>query len=81
MLYLVDKPMADVAFRTVRDDASATVVLIQDGVLLDPDVSARTFAVARDVAVRGVELPPGVEPIPYETLVELVFDHEVRSFV
>jgi tRNA 2-thiouridine synthesizing protein B len=81
MLYLVDRPLAEVAFRTVARDEDARVVLIQDGVLLDPDVDCPTHAVARDAEVRGVDLPPGVEAITYDTLMEMVVEHETKSFV
>jgi tRNA 2-thiouridine synthesizing protein B len=81
MLYLVDEPKADVAFRTISGDDDARVVLIQDGVLLAPDLDVPTYAVARDVELRGVDLPPEVKVISYDALVELLFEHEVRSFV
>lgn len=81
MLYLVDKPLADLAWRTAEGDDDARVVLVQDGVLLDPALDVPTYAVERDVDVRGVELPPAVEPISYDDLVELVLEQEVRSFV
>lgn len=81
MLYLVDKPMADVAMRTIRTDDTPTVVLLQDGVLLDPDLDATVYAVDRDVSVRGVDLPDHIETIGYDTLMELVFEHETKSFV
>jgi tRNA 2-thiouridine synthesizing protein B len=80
MLYLVDRPMADIAFRTAAGDDDARIVLIQDGVFLAPDLDVPTYAVARDVDVRGVELPPDVEPIGYDTLMELVVEHETRTF-
>lgn len=81
MLYLVDKPLAAVALRTIRGDDTPTVVLMQDGVVLDPDIDARVYAVERDVAVRGVELPDHIDSIGYDTLMELVFEHETKSFV
>lgn len=81
MLYLVDEPRADVAFRTISGDDDPHIVLVQDGVLLEPDLDAPTYAVARDVQLRGVDLPANVEPISYDALVELLFEHEVRSFV
>lgn len=81
MLYLVDKPLADVAFRTAAGDDDARIVLLQDGVLLEPNLDVPTYAVSRDVAVRGVELPARIEPIMYDTLVDLVLEHEVTSFV
>lgn len=81
MLYLVDKPMADLAWRTVAGDDDARVVLIQDGVLLDPDVDAELYAVEKDVEVRGVDLAPDVEAITYDRLLDLVFESETRSFV
>lgn len=81
MLYLVDKPLADIGLRTARSDDDAVVVLIQDGVLLDPDIDAEVYAVAHDVAMRGVDLPDGIEPIEYDALVDSLFEHEVKSFV
>ncbi len=81
MLYLIDKPLADVAFRTAADDPDATVVLIQDGVLLEPDLDVPTYAVERDAAVRGVTLPAGVEPVSYDSLIDLVLETDVKTFV
>ncbi|WP_435181206.1 hypothetical protein [Halorussus sp. AFM4] len=81
MLYLVDKPMADVAFRTAAGDDDARIVLIQDGVLLEPDLDVPTYAVAKDVEVRGVDLPPDVERISYDTVIELVLEQEVKNFL
>lgn len=81
MLYLVDKPMADIAWRTVAGDDDARVVLIQDGVLLDPDVDAELYAVKKDVEVRGVSLPSEVEVVTYDRLMDLVFEFETKSFV
>jgi tRNA 2-thiouridine synthesizing protein B len=81
MLYLVDKPMADLAFRTATGDDDARVVLLQDGVVLEPELDVPTYAVARDVEVRGVDLPAEIEPITYDRLIELVVEQETRSFV
>ena len=81
MLYLIDKPMADIGLRTAAGDPDARVVLIQDGVLLSPDVDAELYAVERDVAVRGVDLPAAVERITYDGLVEMIANEEVKSFV
>jgi sulfur relay protein TusB/DsrH len=88
MLYLVDESMTEIASRTIAADPDPVVVLIQDGVLLDPTAvlsAARVgdvpvYAVRKDVAVRGVDLPATVEPVGYERLVELLFEREVRSF-
>jgi tRNA 2-thiouridine synthesizing protein B len=81
MLYLVDKPLADAGFRAARDDPDATVVLLQDGVLLEPALDAPTYAIRRDAEVRGADLADDIEPLSYDGLVELLFDHEVASFV
>jgi len=81
MLYLIDKPLAEIGLRTARDDPDGTVVLIQDGVLLEPELPNETIAVARDVEVRGVDLPDRIEPVTYEQLVEHIVTEEVRSFV
>ena len=81
MLYLVDKPMADLAFRTAAGDDDARIVLVQDGVLLEPDLDAPTYAVAKDVEVRGVDLPPDIERISYDAVVELIVEQEVKNFL
>lgn len=81
MLYLIDKPQSSIGLRVAATDPDAHIVLIQDGVLIDPDLAVPTYAVERDVAVRGVDLPDDTETIGYETLVDLVFEHEVKSFV
>lgn len=81
MLYLVDKPMADIGLRTAAGDPAAHVVLIQDGVYLDPEIDATVSAVARDVAVRGVSLSDNIEEVSYEEVVERMVDQEVKSFV
>lgn len=81
MLYLIDEPLADVGFRTAAEDAEARVVLVQDGVLCQPELDVPTFAVERDVAVRGVTLPDGVEPVTYDRLIEMVLEHDVKTFV
>ena len=81
MLYLIDKPHADVGLRTARADEDAVVVLVQDGVLLEPDIDATVYAVEPDVEIRGVDLPPHVDPISYDALVEAMFETEVKSFI
>ena len=83
MLYLIDEPMAEIAFRTVSEDPDATLVLIQDGVLLDPDpdLDVPAYAVEEDVAVRGRTLPDGVEPIDYDRVLSMLLEQEVTSFV
>lgn len=81
MLYLIDVPMADIGLRTAADDLDARVVLIQDGVLLSPDLDADVYAVGKDVDVRGVDLSETVERISYDGLIELVVEHEVKNFV
>jgi len=81
MLYLIDEPMADIGLRTASDDPDARVVLIQDGVFLSPDLDVETYAVEKDVDVRGVDLPDGVQRISYGDLIDLIVDHEVKNFV
>lgn len=86
MLFLIDKPMAEIGFRTAKAAENPEIVLIQDGVFLDPEewldtAGVPVYAVERDLSVRGVTPPEGVDPIPYDELVDLVFDQEVKSFV
>lgn len=86
MLFLIDKPMAEIGFRTAKAAADPEIVLLQDGVFLDPGkwldtAGVPVYAVERDLSVRGVTPPEGVDPIPYDELVDLVFEQEVKSFV
>lgn len=81
MLYLIDKPHAEVGLRTARAADESVVVLIQDGVLLEPAIESAVYAVKRDVAMRGVDLPDGIESIEYDRVVDLMFQHEVKTFV
>ncbi|MGB9951555.1 hypothetical protein ACOZ4F_04015 [Haloarcula marismortui] len=81
MLYLIDKPMAEIGLRTAAGDPEARVVLIQDGVYLTPDIDASVSAVARDVDMRGVSLPPDIDRISYDDVVECLVEQEVKSFV
>ncbi|KAA9395995.1 hypothetical protein Har1130_17235 [Haloarcula sp. CBA1130] len=81
MLYLIDKPMAEIGLRTAAGDPEAHVVLIQDGVYLSPDVDTPVSAVARDVDVRGVSLPPDIDRVSYDDVVETLVEREVKSFV
>lgn len=86
MLYLVDQPSAEIAFRTAADDPDAHVVLLQDGVYVRPgddvpEISGRLSAIERDVTIRGITPPADVTLITYDELVGLLDDHEVRSFV
>ncbi|EMA05501.1 tRNA 2-thiouridine synthesizing protein B [Haloarcula vallismortis] len=81
MLYLIDKPMAEIGLRTAAGDPEAHVVLIQDGVYLTPGIDAPVSAVARDVDVRGVSLSPDIDRISYDAVVESLVEQEVKSFV
>ncbi len=67
MLYLIDKPMAEIGLRTAAGDPEAHVVLIQDGVYLSPDIDAPVSAVARDVDVRGSTSRRTSTPYPTTT--------------
>ncbi len=81
MLYLIDKPHADLALRTAGAGEDPILVLIQDGVLLEPETDSPTYAVEDDVAKRGVDLPESIDAIDYDRVVELMFEHEVKSFI
>ena len=81
MLYLIDEPLADLGYRVAARDDDAQLLLVQDGVLLDPDLNVPTYAIERDVAIRGVELPARIESVTYDEAVSLIFAQEVTSFV
>lgn len=80
MLYLIDKPQSTVGVQSARNDSNAVTVLIQDGVVLSPDIDGPVYYLQRDADVRGVEVNED-ETITYEELVELIDKHPVRSFI
>ncbi len=85
-LYLIDKPYGENGVRLAQEDAAAEVVLIQDGVYLDPrpllNAGRTVYAVQRDVERRGLQerIPECVLRIDYAQLVELIVAHKVVNF-
>ncbi len=85
-LYLLDKPFGENGVRLAQEDATAEVVLIQDGVYLDPrpllNAGKTVYAVQLDVERRGLQqrLPPQVQRIDYAQLVDLIVAHKVINF-
>ena len=85
-LYLIDKPFGENGLRLAAEDREAQVVLIQDGVYLDPSALLHegrpVYALGADVAKRGLadRLPAGVKPLDYAGLVDLIFLHKVVNF-
>ncbi|MEW6007469.1 MAG: DsrH/TusB family sulfur metabolism protein [bacterium] len=83
MLYLVDKPNGENAARVANMDSEAKVVLIKDGVYLNPiDFSGKLYAMEDDLEIRGLKerLSGKVEPIDYAKLVDLIVDNKVINF-
>jgi tRNA 2-thiouridine synthesizing protein B len=85
-LYLIDRPFGENGLNLALGDPGATVVLLQDGVYLDPtpalQASLPVLAVQDDVAKRGLEdrVAAGVRRIDYGELVDLIVDHKVVNF-
>lgn len=85
-LYLIDQPFAENALRLAQEDAAAIVVLIQDGVYLDPrplrDAGKTVHAMKLDVEKRGLQqrMAPGVQLIDYGQLVDLIAAHKLINF-
>ncbi len=81
MLYLIDTPMAEIGLRTAAKRPNGTIVLIQDGVLLEPECDCPVVALERDVQSRGVSLSAHIDTITDAELVERMVDEEVKTFV
>jgi tRNA 2-thiouridine synthesizing protein B len=83
-LYLVDKRTGPQALALAAADSEAAVVLLQDGVYLDPSsVKGKVYAVKRDVELRGLasRLPSSVRVIDYGELVDLIVANKVVNLV
>ena len=85
-LYLIDRPFGGNGLNLALGDAGAIVVLIQDGVYLDPtpilQAGRTVVAVKDDVAKRGLEsrVAPAVRCIEYGEVVDLILAHKVVNF-
>lgn len=83
MLYLVDKPNGQIAAEVAKLDDDAKVVLIKDGVYLDPaTMTGKVYAMEDDIELRGLKerLAGKAEPIDYPRLVELIVNNKVANF-
>ncbi len=84
-LYLINKEYGDNGLRLAAYDKEAIVVLIQDGVYINPKLypsKAKVYAVKQDVEKRGLndKLPERVECIDYGQLVDLIVENKVINF-
>ncbi len=86
MLYLCgDTIIGPIGIQCAQMDPEAVVVLIKDGVYLDPDEvpGKKVYAIDVDVQKRGMadRLKYKAEIIGYDRLVDLVFEKKVANFV
>ncbi|MFN3467937.1 MAG: DsrH/TusB family sulfur metabolism protein [Candidatus Brocadiales bacterium] len=94
-LYLINKEYGENGLRLAQYDKEAIVVLLQDGVYIDPKLyppKAKIYAIKQDVEKRGLGgklsakymvsfgLPKQVEYIDYYRLVDLVVENKVINF-
>jgi sulfur relay protein TusB/DsrH len=82
-VYLVDKPNGAIAASVANMDIEAKVVLIKDGVYLDPStMPGKVYAMEDDVHARGLKerLAGKVTTIGYPELVDLIVADKVINF-
>lgn len=82
-VYLVDKPNASVAAAVAALDHDAIVVLIKDGVYIDPaSMPGKVYAMGDDIEVRGLKgrLAGKAETLDYPQLVDLIVGNKVVNF-
>ena len=72
LLYLLRTQTVDPLIEHVQPGVDTTVVLLQDAVALQNVPGSRVFALAEDVAERGVT--SSAPSISYKQLLELVFE-------
>ena len=83
MLYLVDKPNGQIAAEVAKMDDDAKIVLIKDGVYLDPaTMPGKVYVMEDDVEMRGLKerLAGKAESIDYPQLVDLIVENKVANF-
>ena len=74
LLYLLRTPTLDPLLDPARAGEDRTVVLLHDAVRLDNVPASRVYALAEDVAERG--LTASAPAISYAELLDMVFDAE-----
>ena len=82
-VYLVDKPNGQTAADVAKLDGNPIIVLIKDGVYLDPStLPGKVYAMEDDIEVRGLEdrLAGKAESIGYPQLVDLIVENKVMNF-
>lgn len=82
-IYLVDKTNGELAASIAKLDSDAKVVLIKDGVYLNPTMMpGKLYAMEDDVEMRGLKdrLEGKVEMINYPRLVDLIVENKVINF-
>ncbi|HHT9120073.1 MAG TPA: DsrH/TusB family sulfur relay protein [Candidatus Hypogeohydataceae bacterium YC41] len=84
-LYLINKEYGENGLKLAEYDGEAVVVLIQDGVYIDPALypnKAKIYAIKQDVQKRGLNdrLHKRVECIDYSQLVDLIVENKVINF-
>lgn len=82
-VYLVDKPNGEIATSVAKLDNDAKIVLIKDGVYLNPSsMSGKIYAMEDDVEVRGLKerLANKAELISYPQLVDMIVQNKVMNF-
>jgi sulfur relay protein TusB/DsrH len=82
-VYLVDKPNGKIAAEVAKMDDEAKLVLIKDGVYLDPStMPGKVYVMEDDVEIRGLKerLAGKAESIGYPQLVDLIVENKVVNF-
>lgn len=79
-LYLVDKAKGEIALKMASLDNEAVIVLIQDGVYLDPGSYGNfkeVYAIEYDVVRRGLKdrIKDKAKIINYQQLVDIILKH------
>ena len=81
-IYLIDRKYSELSLDLVKRDENPTVVLIQDGVYLDPSVFNEVYLLEDDVKKRGMgELPGNAKQISYDQLIEMMETEKIYNFI
>ena len=85
-IYLVDEPFAEIGLAYSTIDPEARTVLLQDGVYVarNREIRGDVFVLRDDLARRGLgdqALPPNVQVIGYEDLVDMMGKERVACFL
>lgn len=73
-LHILRKTVDPIAFEAIQSDPQASVLLIQDAVLINGSFPVKTYACREDLVARGTERTLSL--VDYSEIARLIVEHD-----